>query len=171
MKLLPYEHFKITTHLGGDEAVRKLEDAIQPRRLIKFVGTSQKPYEGEFDGSHFEVTRIIGYSNSFLPLIKGDLGLNNGGCSISVSMRPHALVIAFMSLILIQLGFLFLALLISFVSSLVRTEAADPIPFLGVGGMFALVYALFFGGFKSEAVKSKEFFQELFAVDQVEELP
>ena len=170
MKFLPYEHFKIKTTLSSPEVLKRLDNVIDPKRHFRLFGSGTKPYQGKIEGSHFEISRIIDYRNSFLPMIKGDVQAEMSGCSIHISMQPRALIIGFMIFWLGGVGFFFFVALGSFISSLARTSPADPalIPFLG--GMFAFGYALLLGGFKFESIKSKKFFQELFDVEQVEEM-
>ncbi|PKN93757.1 MAG: hypothetical protein CVU44_08045 [Chloroflexi bacterium HGW-Chloroflexi-6] len=170
MKFLPYERFRIRTSLSSQEAVNRLENAIEPKRFFRFFGASEKPYEGKLEGSHFEISRIIGYRNSFLPRIKGDVESEISGCSISISMQPHVFVITFMIFWLGGVGFAFLAALGSFVSSLGQTSTADPSFLLIPGGMFIFGYLMVLGGFKFESVKSKKFFQRLFEEEEVEEM-
>lgn len=170
MKFLPYERFRIRTVLSSQEVLKRLDTAIEPRRSFRSFGSREKPYEGRLEGSHFEVSRIIRYRNSFLPMIKGDVESELSGCSISISMQPHILIIAFMIFWLGGVSFVFLAAFGSFVSSLGQTSTAAPSFLLVSGGMFVFGYAISLGGFKFESVKSKKFFQELFVAEEVEEL-
>jgi hypothetical protein len=170
MKFLPYERLKIKTLLSNQEVLKRLDNAVEPKRYFRFFGAKDKPYEGKVEGTHFEVSRIIGYRNSFLPMIKGDVQTEMSSCSIYISMQPHVLVIAFMIFWLGGVGLFFLAILGSFILSLAQTGAADPSLLLFPGGMFAFGYALFLGGFKFESIKSKNYFQELFEANEVEEM-
>src|SRR5258708_30199100 len=136
MKFLTYERFKIRTVLSKQEVLKRLDNAIEPKRYFRFFGSREKHYEGKIDGSHFEVSRIIGYRNSFLPMIKGDVQSEISGCSISISMQPHILVIAFMIFWLGGVGGFFLVTLGSFISSLAQTSAAAPLFLLFPGGIF-----------------------------------
>ena len=170
MKFLPYEHFKIKTTLSSQEVFKRLDNVIEPKRHFRLFGSGTKPYQGEMEGSHFEISRIIGYKNSFLPMIKGDVQAEIIGCSIHISMQPRAFIIGFMIFWLGGVGFFFFAALGSFISSLAQTSTADPALMLFPGGMFAFGYALLLGGFKFESIKSKKFFQDLFEVEEVEEM-
>jgi hypothetical protein len=170
MKFFPYERFKIKSHLSKSEAINRLNNVIEPKRYFRFFGSSEKPYQGKIEDSHFEISRIIGYRNSFLPMIKGDIESEISGCSILISMQPQIFVVAFMIFWLGGVGFFFLVILWSFISSLGQTSATDPSILLFPAGMFVFGYALLLGGFKFESVKSKKFFQELFEVEEVEEM-
>jgi len=170
MKFLPYERLKIKTTLSSQEALKRLDNAIEPKRYFRLFGSGTKPYQGKVEGSHFEISRIIGYRNSFLPMIKGDVQTEIGGCTIYISMKPHIFIIAFMIFWLGGIGLAFLATLGPFVSSLGQISTADPSLLLFPGGMLAFGYALFLGGFKFESIKSKKFFKDLFVAEDVEEI-
>lgn len=165
MKFLPYERLKIITSLSVDEVLKRLNNSIEPKRYFRLLGSGTKPYQGSVEGSHFEVSRIIGYRNSFLPMIKGDLQSEISGCSVYITMHPKIFVTAFMIVWLGGVGFFFLTFLYSLASS-----STDPSIVLIPGGMFVFGYGLFLGGFKFESIKSRKFFRELFEAREVEEM-
>ena len=184
MKFLPYEHLKIRTKLSTKEACEKLDGVveplnyvivppngvIEPKRFFGWFEVNQKPYEGNLEGSHFEVSRVIHYRNSFLPIIKGEIQPEMSGSSIDITMRPNGFVIAFMMLWLGFVGFFLLAIVGSLISSALQGNLEDPSIVLAPGGMFVFGYTLFVGGFKFESSRSKEFFRELFQAEEVEEI-
>jgi hypothetical protein len=171
MKFLPYEHLKIITALSSEEVFKRLDNAIEPYRLFRLFESGTKPYQGSIEGSHFEVSRIIGYANGFLPVITGDVQSEISGCSISITMRPSLPITVFMIIWLggVALGFLGI-LYYTLISPLTGPHTTDPSPLLIPAGMFAFGYALFLGGFKLESVPSKQFFQKLFEAREVEEM-
>jgi hypothetical protein len=170
MKFLPYERLKINTALSSQEVLKRLETAIEPKRYFRFFGSGTKPYQGSVEGSHFEVSRIIGYRNSFLPVIKGDVQGEISGCSVYLTMQPHILVTAFMIFWMGGVGLFFLGFLYSVASSLTQPHTTDPTLALVPAGMFIFGYALFMGGSKFESIKSKKFFRELLEARGVEEM-
>ena len=170
MKFLPYERLKIKTRLSADEARKRLNDAIEPKRFRRWSEANHKPYQGNVEGSYFEISRIIHYRNSFLPIIKGEIQPEMSGSSIHITMRPHGFVIAFMIFWLGGVGFFFFAMLVSFISSTTQSNIGDASSLLIPGGMFAFGYALLFGGFKFESIKSKEFLRDLLQAEEVEEM-
>jgi hypothetical protein len=170
MKFLPYERLKINTTLSSQEVLTRLDNVIEPRHFFRFFGTGKKPYEGKVEGVHFEVSRIIGYRNPFLPIIKGDIQTEISGCVTYISMQPHILVIVFSTFWLGCAGLLFLVSLASIISSFGQNSAIDPSLLLLSGGMFAFGYALLLGSFKFESAKSKKFFRELLGAKEVEEM-
>lgn len=170
MKFLPYEHLKIKTRLSADEARKRLADTIEPKRFRRWFEANHKPYQGNMEGCDFEISPIIHYRNSFLPIIKGEIQSEMSGSSVHITMRPHGFVIAFMILWLGGVGFFFLIMLASFISSMTQNNIRDASVLLIPGGMFAFGYALLLGGFKFESIKSKQFFRDLFQAEEVEEM-
>jgi len=171
MKFLPYEHLKIITTLTSEDVLRRFNNAIEPYRLFRLFGAGTKPYQGSVEGSHFEVSRITGYTNGFLPVITGDVQSEINGCSIHITMRPSIPVTLFMIIWLGGVALAFLSILYyAFISPLTGSHTTDPSPLLIPVGMFGLGYALFLGGFKFESIPSKKFFQKLFEARDVEEI-
>ncbi len=74
MLVLPYERLTIETALPIEEAQRRLADAIEPKRAIRWAwSASAKPFQGTIAGDRFEMSRVIRYRNSFLPQISGQI--------------------------------------------------------------------------------------------------
>ena len=170
MKFLPYERIKIKTRLGADEACKRLAATIEPKRSFRRFEANHKTYQGNIEGYAFEISPIIHYRNSFLPIIKGEIQPEMSGSSVHITMRPHGFVIAFMILWLGGVGFFFFIMLASFISSMIQNNPGDASVLLIPGGMFAFGYALLLGGFKFESIKSKRFFRDLFQAEEVEEM-
>ncbi len=164
---LPFERLTIKTYLSPEKIQQKLAEVVEPRRMrFGFLSGPHKPYQGELDGKRFNITRIIHYRNSFLPVIKGEIRPEIEGCSIDITMYPHPVVIAFMIFWLGTTGSIFFALLCNALLSVVLSGTGDIassssgifIP----GLMFIFGYLLLTGGFKFESVRSKVFLQKLF---------
>ncbi len=164
--IIPHEKLTINTSLHTTEALQKLQAVIEPKRTIRWGYSKHKPYEGVIEGLHFTVSRILGYRNSFLPIIQGEIKPELNGCSIHISMSLHSWVKVFM---VVWLGFVFLACLLSlslffgFATQYGGQTPNPPVLILIPFGMFVLGYGLMVGGFKYEVAKSKVFFSDLFA--------
>lgn len=169
MKFLPYEHFKIRTLLTKQEVLKRLDSVVEPKRSFHFFGSREKPYQGKIAGPHFEVSRIINYGNSFLPMIKGDVESEIIGSSVLISMQPHIFVIVFMPLWVGGMGVFFLVTLISLLSSSLQVNITNPSLLRPLEAMFVFCVAALVA-FKFEAIKSKKFFEELFEAAEVEEM-
>lgn len=162
MQFVPYERLTMTTMLSYDDVLARLDNAIEPRRAIRFFESATKPYQGHREGGHFEMSRIIRYRNSFLPIIKGDIQPGIGGCSIQITMHPHVLVIAFMAVWLGGIGAAFILTLLAVLGVLASAQPADPLIALFPGAMLIFGYVLVLGAFKFESAKSTTFLLELF---------
>jgi len=170
MKFLPYEHLRIKTRLSVEEVRKRVEETTEPKRLFRWFEVNHKPYQGKIEGSHFEVSRIIHYRNSFLPKIKGEIQADVRGCSIDLRMYPHELVMVFTIFWLGSIGFFFLRMLGAFLSSGTASNTGDLSTLLIPAGLLLFGYVLIVGGFKFESTKSKTFFHELFQAEEVEEM-
>lgn len=125
-----------------------------------FGSGNHNPYEGSINGSSFKINRIIGYRNSFLPIINGVIEKDFNGTKIKVKMRLHTFVIVFMFIWFGGVGIGCLAFLPMIFNSQ-DFESMVLIPF----GMLIFGYALVTGGFKYESIKSKKYLAQLFEAE------
>jgi len=165
MKFLPFEKITYRTKLDSEEILNRIWEIVEPKKTFRMTGifgssSEHKPYEGSINGNSFSITRIIGYRNSFLPIIKGNIEENLRYTKVNVKMRLHISVFFFMS---IWLGGVGIAC-IFFLASIFNNQEFEPailIPF----GMFIFGYVLLTGSFKYESIKSKKFLAELFEAE------
>ena len=94
--LLPYRRFQWSTAMTPEEAIAKLAPLLRQRRWIRFF-SFDGGFEGEIAGNTFAVRRILYYRNAFRAEITGQILKTTSGSMIHVTMQPHALVIAFLS--------------------------------------------------------------------------
>jgi hypothetical protein len=170
MILLPYERFKIRTNLGKPELLERLADSIEPRVFFRSFKGNVSPFEGSIEGSHFEINRILRYRNSFQPMISGDIASDNTGCSISITMNLHIIVLIFMIFWLFTTGIFFISELGPFFTSLQQTGTVDLGLLVTAGDMFLFGYALMQVCFKIESSISKKFLRELFQAEEFIEM-
>lgn len=96
MKFFPYENYNLISPLKPEEAIKKLAVVVVtsgPATLLS-ASKADKYYQGKLAGSGFKVSRIIGYRNSFRPLIKGEIQ-DAAGSEIHIKMRMHKAVLIF----------------------------------------------------------------------------
>lgn len=166
MKFLPTENITYKSRLNEEEIVKRLSDFIEPEKTFRFgvfSKSSTKSYEGQIYGSNFEIKRIIGYRNSFLPRINGSIEKNFDGTTIKVKMRLHILVIVFLCIWCGGVGIACIASL-SLTFGIVKFDPMSLIPF----GMLIFVYLLTMGGFKFESSKAKQDLQGIFEAEIIE---
>ena len=73
-KFLPVESYTLTTKLSVDEVRARIQQNTSPKKDMGFFApknNSSKPYEGSITSNSFKISRIINYTNSFLPIITG----------------------------------------------------------------------------------------------------
>lgn len=168
MNFLPYANLTYKTHLSKDEIVKKLSKKIEPKQWIRmsgvFADNSYQPYEGSISENTFKINRIIGYRNSFLPHIKGEIEETKDSTLIHIKMRLHIFVLVFMSIWLSVVGIVSIGVLSSlfFIDGNQEFNIGFFIPF------FMLLFGLLMPtlAFRYEANKSKKFFEKLFEVEK-----
>jgi len=167
MKFLPTENITYKTRFKEEEIINRLSDIIEPEKTFRFgifSSGSTKSYEGQINGQTFNIKRIIGYRNSFLPRIKGIIERDYDGITIKVKMRLHIFVIVFLCFWCSGVGLGCIAILTqSFENS--EFNPTTLIPF----GMLLFAYGLTMGGFKFESNKSKKYLQKIFEADIIKE--
>lgn len=167
MKFLPVENITYKTRLREEEIVKRLSGIIEPEKVVRmniFSSSPTKSYQGQINGLTFDITRIIRYRNSFLPMIHGTIERDFDGLKIKVKMRLHTFVIVFLCVWCGGVGIVCIASL----SQAFDGSAFDPnmlIPF----GMLLFGYLMAIGGFKFESYKSKKDLQTLFEAEIIED--
>jgi len=154
MKYLPYENYRLISNFSVSEIINRINENIEPKKLfrISFGSTFGKPYEGNVNANGFFITRILGYNNSFNPIIIAKFEYDPRGTIIHVKMRISILISIFISLILAFVALTGLAFAIQ--------EFFQPATLLTFI-MFGFCYCLTIFGFKYESKKSKNFLKEL----------
>ncbi len=94
----PYQRLVLETPLPLVDVIKRIEQAVEPRRLWRFSRT-HRDFEGMVSRGQFKFTRIIHYRNSFLPVIAGVVKPRlQGGTRVEITMRLNRAVAAFMML-------------------------------------------------------------------------
>lgn len=127
-------------------------------RLVSVIRTD-KTYVGEWTNNTFNLKRNINYRNSFLPQIKGEICKETNETLIMVKMRLHFVVLIFISFWLIITSCACILAIYAIVKS--GFEMFYLTPF----GMFLFAYLLTLTSFKSESIRSKNDFQQIFAAE------
>lgn len=167
---LPFDNFKLLTKLTATEVLQRIESITEPKKgfSFSFSGNRTKPYEGKLTDHSFEISRIINYRNSFLPVIKGHVSTYLGKTEVAIKMRPLVFVLIFMSFWLGLVGLVCLGIIIAAILQFrqLLEQGFSPgtlIPF----GMFAFGYALLTIAYKAESQKSKGFLMQLLEAEEV----
>ncbi|MFN0031917.1 MAG: hypothetical protein ACKVOR_07145 [Flavobacteriales bacterium] len=167
MKYLPRENLVFKTRLKEDEVAQRISDITEPDRIFRsalFGQVGVKHYEGFVRHNTFEIKRIIRYKNSFKPVIRGTIKKEWDGTHITITMRMHAFVRAFLAVWCGIVGLTSLVLLVP----LIGTRNVSVFTALIPMGVLLFVHALSLLAFKAESNKSKKFLQELLEVEVLE---
>ncbi|PSK94378.1 hypothetical protein [Taibaiella chishuiensis] len=161
MKFSPYENFVLRSRLSPEAAADKLEKAVVTfgsGRSSAFSSDPNRPFRGTVSGTDFKITRIIGYRNSFAPVITGTLS-GYPGTELDIRMRMHTGVLIFCC---IWMGAIGLSAILAATGFYNTANAAVPFPMLPIC-LFMLVaaYVMATAGFKYESRKSKNLLKAL----------
>ena len=162
MKFLPFENITYKSRLSQEEVLKKLNEIMDTETVSTVFGifsknSASKAFKGTIDGNSFQMTRVISYRNSFLPVITGVIEKDFGHSNIYVKMKPALFVIIFMS---IWLGFVGV-MAIGFLASMTNSHKFEPTALVPIG-MFIFGIALIVGGFKAESIPTKKRLAKIF---------
>lgn len=166
MNFLPTENITYKTKLKIEEIVERLSDHVEPEKTFRFdlfSSGSTKPYEGKISGDTFEIERIIGYRNAFLPRIYGIIEKDYDGTYIKVKMRLHVFAMVFLYFWCGGIGLFCIAVLTQFIDG----SKYDSVPLLPLA-MLLFAYVLTMASFKFESIKSKVDLQRIFEAEIIE---
>jgi len=151
------QQFTIETPFCEAVVRQRLLDVVEPRQAMRWGWNAPaKPYQGEVGDRAFQISRIIGYRNSFLPQIEGRIYPQDIGCKIDIEMKLHPLVLGFMLFWLSMVGQI---AMISLIAALAEPQF-DPTLLVPIG-MFAFGCILPLVGFLPQARSSREFLTDL----------
>ena len=173
-QILPYEKYVLESSLPPAEIGKRISDVIEPKKTAFFAPLyrkSARPYEGQYVGDRFEISRIIDYRNSFLPDISGHIISFGNQTRIAINMQLSPFVLVFMAGWLGIVGLVCLSML---TYAVVQSEEVSQREFTPLSlmpfGMFIFGCLLAVIPFKIESKKSKQFLASLFEGQEVKEL-
>jgi hypothetical protein len=160
MMFLPYDHYRIHTDIAPQVARDRLAAQVRaPSWTRLFRPSAGPPFEGTVGERAFKIQRIVGYRNSFLPVVRGTIRPAAGGSEIEITMRMQMPVIVFM---LLWFGLLGAFLILGVSGESAANGGAGTGCAVGLF-MFAAAYGMMIIGFQVEAAKARTFLRDLFA--------
>lgn len=148
--VLPYHQFEISSPLRREDAIAAISARVEPVKWFRLrwpSSANDNRFEGKVLGDNFEINRVTGYNNAFLPIVKGEVRSVGAMSLITIRMRP-ALPILIISGLWAAAVIAFLA-----VSEGIGLQAAF---------MLALLYGVFLGLFWFEADKQRKTLRTIF---------
>lgn len=151
MKWLPQHRFEIVSPLDRAAALAAMAAHVEPEKFFRMgwpSSANDKRFEGQMTSDGFHVRRVIGYRNSFLPVIDATVQSAGRGSRIDVRMRMFWFVYAFVA--------------VWIMGALIAAASAG---WIGVGiALFLLlfVYAMTMAGFWMEAGKQEQTLRSIF---------
>jgi hypothetical protein len=154
VKWLPYHRFELSSPLRPAEAQAAMAARIEPFKIFRMTmpgSQNDTRFEGEATANGFRVQRIIGYRNSFLPKVVGEISGDGKGSRVRIEMRPNTFVYVFCALWVIVLVAAILA----------QVYIVAPFMLLMLWGMAMI-------GFWMEAPKQERVLRQIFKADPAE---
>jgi hypothetical protein len=81
--------------MSVESIIASLNSQTEPKKWFH-LGRGHTAFQGTISSDGFEITRIIHYRNSFLPIIRGSFGPGPFGTTIAIKMGLHPFAAAFM---------------------------------------------------------------------------
>ena len=149
--LIPRREFSLVSGLGAAVALERLGGSVGPRKFFRMPWDRAHVFEGRVTGRDFEINRILGYRNSFVPQLRGSIEPLAVGVGVKVrgTMTVDLSVKIFMALWLLPVGLACLCTL-PFAVATRPFEPALLVPWV----MFLFGVALMTGSFLLEANRS-----------------
>jgi hypothetical protein len=95
MKILPYDSFTILIPESLPIVLQRLNAKVEPPKAFRF-SRRHAPYQGTISEEGFQISRIIHYRNSFLPIIRGRFEVQSHQTLIHVKMSLHPFTMVFL---------------------------------------------------------------------------
>ena len=159
--LLPYQKLVIEVPYSREELTRRLgkEVTSRTRRWGSFEKRTEL-FEGVVSDEGFQISRIIDYRNSFLPVIEGRFYPHAKGVRVEITMRLHVAVLIFSIVWLGMVGIVLGGAATHFLATR-KIDAVALTPF----GMLLFFYLMVTIGFGVEAKKASKLLNRLFEVE------
>jgi hypothetical protein len=97
LRFFPYDHFSLFSRHDSPELTQRLKQNVAPSKFFRFRRPDES-YQGVVFENRFKISPVIGYRNSFLPVITGKFSRHHAGTKIQVSQRLHVVVTSFLIL-------------------------------------------------------------------------
>lgn len=84
----PFRKFEFSTPMSTAHATRVLQEIVEPPRKWGMPTSAKRGFfEGKVAGTRFKIHRVVGYQNSFVPIIEGNFRRDGLRTIVTVSMR------------------------------------------------------------------------------------
>lgn len=159
--LVPYQKFVIEVPYSREELIRRLGSEISGRPQDRgSSGERTKSFKGEISDEGFQISRIINYRNSFLPVIEGRFSPQVKGVRVEIKMKLHSVVLIFCIVWLCFFGRFVIAAATNILDA-GRVNIRMLFPF----GIFLLFYLIATIAFGVEAKKASRLLIKIFGVE------
>jgi hypothetical protein len=163
IQLIPQENLVYSSNLQPAELTNRIRAHIhnvKRSNINCFYDHTGVSYHGRVTENQFEISRIINYRNSFLPLITGKIESTASGSRIHIEMQLTKVVKYFSIFWLTGVFFAFIAMLIGIFPESSNSKIPPFAPLMPLGMLLIATGAMHWG-FKYESKKSKKDLENL----------
>jgi hypothetical protein len=84
----PFRRFEILTPMSPARATKVLQEIVEPSKAFRWpYSKNHRYFEGTVDRDRFKISRILGYRNSFVPIIEGSFRSDDSQTIATLNMR------------------------------------------------------------------------------------
>jgi hypothetical protein len=167
MRFLPFEDFEVHTTMSSNEVFYRLRASVDTQR--KWLIFTNKPFWGLVHRKYFRIRRDTWWNHNVTPVVFGKVNLEDSGCCIRIKMRMPWLSFLFDSLVLGWLWVMYFGGIANLIVEKIRSgiwQIDSPGMLLPGVGMFAFVYLISVGAFKSEVRRIKSYLLSLWQANE-----
>jgi len=161
MWLLPFARVSLDSNRSSDELLATLQRLTRPPRPageLRFIRPKETAtFVGQVSKEYLEFCRALRHRNSFVPFVIGRIVDTPTGARIEAVMRPHTIVLVFMSALFALLTPFALLGIYQFIKLGAASEIEAVIPI----AMWAVLYPMCMIGFIPEARKIRRLLDEI----------
>lgn len=168
-KYIPYEKLTLETSLSKEEVNQRIRKNTTQKDTALWNWSLQRRtsdlfFTGVVTEKGFELNPNISYRNSFLPTINVEVESLRFGSTIELKLQLNLIVKIFG---LLFISIIFIVAISTLIISINMSNPEDGNAFIVPLLMFVFVYAMFWGGFKYESVRSRKFLKKLLEAEEV----
>lgn len=172
IKLIPQENLVYNSNLQPAELTEELRKHIHNVKRLNinwYYDHTGASYNGTVTENQFQISRVINYRNSFLPVITGKIEETTSGSRVHIEMQLTKVVKYFSIFWLTGVLFAFIAMLTGIFPESPNNQTPPFVPFIPLGMLIIATVAMNWG-FKYESKKSKKDLEKILKANPVNQL-
>ena len=168
-KYIPYEKLTLETSLSKEEVDQRIRKNTSQKDTALWNWSLRRRssdlfFNGFITETGYELNPNISYRNSFLPTIDVTVESLRFGSTIELKLQLNLIVKIFG---LLWISIISIVAITTLIVSITADNPEDRNAFIVPMLMFVFAYAMFWGGFKYESIRSRKFLKKLLEAEEV----